>query len=536
MNYKININRQKLSEKEIQSKMNFSEFMQGYQAAGTVSGSFLNGIKYLSIVGASGIVLLGGYFAYKGFFGTASDNAAAPFVDPPIAGAGVPLSAFSIDTKRDTAVVYNTGSSIIVPAKAFLDEKGKPVEGKVELRYREFHDPFEVMLSGIPMHYDSAGERYQFESAGMVEVLAFKDGQPLYTNPDAPIKINMLSRNTDDKFNVYYLDTVGRKWDYLGKNCQANGGNKPMLNEQIAQRYLQEAIKQVEQQMPQQAKAGLQHFTIDYNSNEFPELASFSNVQFEVDPKDKDYHPGYASITWSDVNISKHGDGKRYTVQFSNETESHSFTVTPVLEGKDYEKAETELEMKMLDYTIALRDKKVSKKQQEDILLANYQQLTTKAEWDDINTNVRKELAKDPVNYFNLTASAFGLRTFTVNTFGTINMDFPHPCGPEYDEFMASFTDSKSSPLKVNRVYVCEKSRNVLFPQGLAAASVIPNFRCNPGAENLMVAVTPEGLAAYIGIEEFRKAVSGKGEAVFKMKVIEKKIKDPAELRALFKI
>lgn len=45
----------------------------------------------------------------------------------------------------------------------------------VKITYREFADPIDFFVSGIPMEYDSAGRKYNFESSGMCEINAYKD-------------------------------------------------------------------------------------------------------------------------------------------------------------------------------------------------------------------------------------------------------------------------------------------------------------------------------------------------------------------------
>ena len=43
------------------------------------------------------------------------------------------------------------------------------------MKYREYLDQKDVFLSGIPMNYDSADVRYNFESGGMFEMNAITE-------------------------------------------------------------------------------------------------------------------------------------------------------------------------------------------------------------------------------------------------------------------------------------------------------------------------------------------------------------------------
>ena len=56
------------------------------------------------------------------------------------------------------------------------------------------------------MNYDSSGVNYMFESAGMLELLAEQNGEPLVMNPEKEIDIEMSSNNDSKAFNLYEFD------------------------------------------------------------------------------------------------------------------------------------------------------------------------------------------------------------------------------------------------------------------------------------------------------------------------------------------
>jgi hypothetical protein len=102
------------------------------------------------------------------------------FIKPPIKGADVPFKEWTVDAAKGDTVYYPTGSIILFPPNSFVDKNGNVITGNVEVKYREFTKPIDFFLSGIPMNYDSAGVQYTFESAGMCEILAYKDGAPVF--------------------------------------------------------------------------------------------------------------------------------------------------------------------------------------------------------------------------------------------------------------------------------------------------------------------------------------------------------------------
>ncbi|HEY0041265.1 MAG TPA: hypothetical protein VGB71_11410, partial [Flavisolibacter sp.] len=96
------------------------------------------------------------------------------FISPPVSGTDIHLEEYSVDAGKGGTLFYKTGSIIFFPPNSFVDKDGKTVQGKVTVKYREFADPIDFYLAGIPMDYDSSGTKYTFESSGMCEILAYK--------------------------------------------------------------------------------------------------------------------------------------------------------------------------------------------------------------------------------------------------------------------------------------------------------------------------------------------------------------------------
>ncbi|HAS38884.1 MAG TPA: hypothetical protein DCS93_00325 [Microscillaceae bacterium] len=118
----------------------------------------------------------------------------------------VKFNAWEMDAEKGKVFKLKNGSNIHVPASAFVDKYGRPVKGKVKIKYREFHNAADIIASGIPMHYDSAGTRYHFESGGMFEIRGNQKGEPVYLADNKAIDVNLVSYNKDKNFNHYYLD------------------------------------------------------------------------------------------------------------------------------------------------------------------------------------------------------------------------------------------------------------------------------------------------------------------------------------------
>ena len=74
-----------------------------------------------------------------------------PTINPPLEGVNIPYKIYKVIAEKGATLDFKTGSKVVIPKNAFVDENGKLLKGEVELRYREFHDAVDFFVSGIPM-------------------------------------------------------------------------------------------------------------------------------------------------------------------------------------------------------------------------------------------------------------------------------------------------------------------------------------------------------------------------------------------------
>lgn len=139
------------------------------------------------------------------------------YVKPPIRGLDVERSSYTINPAVENVITYPSGTLIRIPANAFTDTNGKVVTQAVTLSYREFRDPVDFLVSGIPMKYDTAGEVGNFESAGMFELTAGIQEEPLKLAPDKKIDMNFASTSADSTYSFYAFSDSTGNWQYLGR-------------------------------------------------------------------------------------------------------------------------------------------------------------------------------------------------------------------------------------------------------------------------------------------------------------------------------
>ncbi|MCC6690821.1 MAG: hypothetical protein IT235_04750 [Bacteroidia bacterium] len=536
--YKINTNREKLSEQEITQHMDFNKFMSGYAAK---AGWFAKGVKLYSLISASAsVVAVSAYLIYNSA-ASADVSSVKPFIDPPVRALDIVADKFVLNTERDTAIVYKTGSIVEIPANSFVDSDGNDVKGEVELRYREFHDPIDIMLSGIPMDYDSAGTIYQFESAGMLEALAYQDNKPLRLKPGKTIMAHLVSHTNSDDYNVYYLDTAHKKWNYISENTHKNGTCQPIfdtisLNTEHDFTYgFNDELKKPRK--PKLAATNAKSFSIDYNKEEFPELSAYDGVKFEPSETDQSYDPSLANKLWEDVYIRKHPDNEHYIVTFNSSKESHSFVVTPVVEGKYYEQAMKEYENRIASYANMLAKRKATERTQGDSLYrlsSFYAGIAKKSSLNDRFNNFING------NYMGASADMLVYRTFQISNMGLWNCDRPIPyfslnklrLDGSPSTFKASFTDKNGNALFLKTAYLMVDNKNMVYPVGKNSFEKFPfNHQC----VDKIMGVTYDEKVVYINKKDLNLIDENKNYIEFKMEIAND-VKTPEDLKQLLKM
>ncbi|GEM_PF-3551534 len=146
-------------------------------------------------------------------------------IEKPFKNLDVAYEFFEIDSQKEQILTYKTGTKIVIPANCFVNFKKEIVKGKILIRYREIRTPAEIIASGITMRYDSAGQTYFFQTAGMFELQISKtknssktsmlllisplispagDDENVFIAEEKPIQVHYVSKKGD--FNFYKLD------------------------------------------------------------------------------------------------------------------------------------------------------------------------------------------------------------------------------------------------------------------------------------------------------------------------------------------
>ena len=539
------MNRPQLTDADLAGKGDFGKLLKTYKAMKTPffkTAKFWFGSSAVLVASVAAVILYSN-------LSTGANSSPAPFINPPVAEANIKPATYIVDPAQDSNIIHASGSKLHIPANAFLDDDGKPAKGPVELNYREFKNVADVFLSGIPMTYDSAGEQFHFETAGMMEISAMQNGLPLHANPNALITVDMISDNNEDRFNTYYLDTTEKKWKYL---AQKNFNEPKTSEEPVAattapthakettvtpveakqQAELAQAkaeIAAIEKQKPVQPKSlnkDKHRFTIKVDANEFPEIAVYSNMKFQVE--DKAYDAKKAQVLWEDVALKRIEGSTNYEINFSNAKEKYTVVATPVFDDKDLKQATRVYEEKFKEYETKLARKKADEVRIKAEMERNAKDIEAK-----IQAEIAEQVKRRKEYEARLGQSELVYRSFQVANFGVWNCDCPSRL-PNGANVIAKLKNAQSKDnLDIQYCYLVEKGRNAMFTYYPGSLN---SFKFNPDKENIVWAVTSDLKVAVIKADAFKAASKRSGQMELELNVIDKSFKTSEEAREYLEI
>lgn len=382
-------------------------------------------------------------------------------VQPPISGLDVPFESYAVSVAEGMLIETATGTTIEVPAHAFVDKDGNAIQGDVEIKFREFHNATDIIASGIPMHDPETGA--YMETAGMFEMKGEQQGKEIFIKGDKEVKVSLASFNEGDHFNFYQLAEENGRWQDKGT---ANAQPNTRKQKRLAALDRQLPPKPVQPRKYSNAKNFVFDLDIDYSM--FPELKTFKGVLWEYagEGKNPEKNDWIFSANWSKVDLKKSSTGYFELCLFDGK-KSFKTLVRPVLDDDNYEKALAEFSAtKMEEYN---RIKVAQEKERERLALQA-----------------------------NLT------RSFAVNGFGIYNWDVWHKPGRRRCVAKPKFDALANVEKGVNRIsffLVMGGMRSVVryTPESLK------RFSFNPLDNNTLLAILPEGKVAVFSATDFKE-------------------------------
>lgn len=394
----------------------------------------------------------------------------------PYTNISVESDQISVDAEKDSIYNFSNGCFVHVPANAFIHLDGKPVMGDVDLSFTLYSSLGEILLSGIPMKYDSAGTVYDFTSAGMYAISGQQNNKEVMIDPNKSLEVGVASSIEDSPcFNFYELNENGN-WDYLSTE-------EAILNPNVSSDLL----------IPE--KPELIHeddLVFDINiqkiSNQVIPSFEISLWKYDGNREDTVDKEMLSNINYKNLILEKSSNSLwSYNLQLKNNNSWVTIPVKPAFTVDNIEKA--------------------MKKYQEEL--------------DLYQANEQARQAVKEGNY---------LRVSKIQNFGIYNYDRVIKDASR-TIVSASFDIGKDYSTDFISVYLICKEDNFVIRYETYSFN---KFSYNPFENNILIATLPNHELAYIDAKSFKEQISNSDgvNINFKLNVLDKLVTSSKNLEA----
>ena len=245
--------------------------------------------------------------------------------EKPIEKVDVPIQKLKLIAEQGDTIYLANDTKIIVPANAFVGKNGKAIRGAVEIDFQEYHSDAEVILSGIPMKYDSAGTSYSLETDGMFKISGKQKGERIEIAPKKLLTVFTKSYKEDTPCFNHYTQNKEGEWKYKKTK-------ERVLNSE----------NEISKELTKIKKLDKEAVSIDFylNTSKYPELSQFKNISwmYNGDKPDTLKLKLMSKIRWNDFELKK-TDNSMYSYLLIGTHKKHSFEmpITPAFSGDELE-------------------------------------------------------------------------------------------------------------------------------------------------------------------------------------------------------
>jgi len=588
-NYNIKLNPKKLSSEQIARHQDFDALLTQFEKEKAIPSQKRTAkirpmYFYMGAAAAAMLGLLVYFVGGTGDYAQQSKDyfAAQDFVQAPVELAKPQFASYKINANQGGVYEYRSGSRVVIPAAAFVNDKGEFIEGEIEIKYREFHDFVDFFLSGIPMTYDSAGTTYTLESAGMMEIYAEKDGQKVKMAPGKTIDVELVSAinapahlNVPPDYNIYKLDSEKRNWIYQNidemelikeKEELVLDKKDPFYDikkthaDKLSLLEIKEANelakidatqpKPIEPLKPKKATKSDHVFALDFNdlTQAIDDRFLSDSEKNEAAQAEKDLanlYREYEQMLWqisSKSNISptrfaqqynevdgisiKKVNSRDYEFTLINGSSATKVIVNPVLTGRDYEKAMETFNQKFNAFSQEMETREAILKEKKEAVRERIAEERRLEEEDYQNRLAMLQKGQNDHQAIDHIIKRRVVNRFKATEMGIWNCDRPIP--PSEQRFRANFVDKSGKQFNNRTAYLVDKSRNTV-KRFYTTEKTPLNF--NKNSENLLWLLTEENKIAVFRPEDFKRINQPKGSYNFELTVIDKEIKSEKDVR-----
>jgi hypothetical protein len=494
-NYNIKINPQELSSEQISKHQNFDALFAQFQdsAETTSNDSGLKEpvdnirkipawvVKYGTgafIAVAASLLLV---FMLKQMVASVEGIVPTDQIDELLA-LQAPLSDFQKsfgnltvqNAEQGETLEYHSGSRIIVPASAFVDEKGLPVRGKVDIQYREFNDHVDMFLAGVPKELD---KHQNLQSVAMMEIKGYQNGNPVFLSTDKTLDVELrgkvISNFPTNELDVFVYSKKQDAWDYnaddiveviakdqVFMDSSSLGSDAEILAKAEASLKSSKPVEPIKVGVPE----NMQVFDFDIKIADFPALAKYNeNVQFIVDKSqvnDQTFDP-----EWNSMDMKENGNNK-FILLLSRDENGEK-----IVEKFDVYPAVIATELSENQYRIDIEKYNTKFKQWNADVQAAVNQIKM-----DFDNNLNSGWAQI-------------INKFSIHRFGLWN------CGQKVEmkdelQIDANFVNANGDDLAIDKLFISNKNKQLYYFTPFILNSESTPIKYHPNDNNLIWAIT----------------------------------------------
>lgn len=420
-------------------------------------------------------------------------------VSPPLENVDVPYQSFAVQPASAQTIQLDNGGSIEIPASAFVNKNGQPVEEPVEVRYREFHDAAEIIASGIPMSVKTEEGKVEWmQTAGMFELKGYTANQEeVFIADQKAIMVNMASK-VDGNYDFWYFDPEQGNWESQG-NVGAQPNPQKAAAEKEVRAMVQTANRPPVKPIPFDRSKPSLNFELSYH--DFPELTDKRGIVWQYAGNDSKKDPANNAWIferqWEDINLEGDGTDSKYQLTLKEGNTSYSIPVYPSQKDQDYAAAKAAYDKKMAAYQAV----KETLKNRQAVAQQNYE----------------------------------FVRSFQVQNFGIHNYDILYK-RPNRMQLAADFNfeglENQDLLKPMVTVYLITGDQRVVIP---FSRNSWARFSFDPKADNKLVALLPGNRMATLSQKEFEAQLpqirQSNGNYQFQMNLVDQPVESVADMQ-----
>ncbi len=571
-NYNILRNQKQPSSEDIARHKDFDALLATYKATQPEKknrGAMMRRLTYVAVAvaaAAAAVILVVNVLSVPSTSGMSEEEyfAQQPIVNPPLEQAEPTFAMKTVQASIGGTYETETGARLVVPTQAFMTDRGELIEGEVNLHYRELSDYIDFFLAGVPMTYDSAGGKYQFESAGMIEFYAEKDGQRVELAPGKVIQVELITEmylpesGAMPDFNIYKLDIANRNWVYQEVAhvqiiediaIASEDINNPVnaLSNEFASKIAAietaaaEQLRTIEASVPAptepmkplQASSNrpaispefMEEATIEDDpstpENENERLRTLlEGTTWQLAPNTA-YDERDFQIVWENVRLKKLNN-RDYELTATKGNRTLKLIVNPVLTGTQYQRAMAQYERDQANWKQQMEAREAQLKDQKEALQADIEQQKAAARQE-----FEKKMNELGLDADDLVTKKKVINRFAVDELGLWSCD--RIIAKAEQQLTGQLEDQFGDKYENQVAYLVDKKHNTIYRYYVTDNNPV---RFDENSDNLLWVVTDDNKIAVLKPTDFKKA-SQKQSKTVKLNLVEQPIQREEDARAV---